>query len=165
MSHLPQSLDGGDRVYHEVADGSHEGDLSKDTFNEMIDNADVHEEEIPLRNMEHPAPPILSALSGSPPPSSMQPSATVQQNQGPDFASPESHNETLNRSQSRSARIFVHTDGRGPTITLSQPPVSPTAADPSTFRSMHSLKESTGIKRANHPVSYTHLTLPTNREV
>ena len=153
MSYPPQSLDGGDRAYHEVADGSHEGELSKDTFNEVIDNSDIHEEEIPLRNMEHPAPPILSALSGSPPPSSMQPSATVQQHQGPNIASPESHNEALNRSQSRSARIFVHTDGRGPTITLSQPPVSPTAADPSTLRSMHSLKESTGIKRANHPGS------------
>lgn len=132
-----------------------------ETYNTGAQATTAHGDEppIPLQDIydgyAQPAPPLLpdganpTVYPVDPHATSEDPLIVPSQNGN---TSVDSVQQSLNREPSKSARIHVHTGQGGPTITVSQPPISPVVGSGEAASPFpNALKESTGIKRANHP--------------
>ena len=154
-SPLPH-LDDKDHIYHQVADQSHVNDMSQgspDNSHSFISNDEgIRTQESHVREQQ-PAPPITSSLgvpvtSASDSSPFLSDSIATGQHEGNESGTSDSG---LNRNASKSARIHINTGSQGPTITVSQPPVSPVDSKAANSPIATEPKQRTGIQRANHP--------------
>ena len=156
MPSPPPHLDDKNHVYHQVADQSYVTDMSQGSLDDShpsISNGDRIRTQESNSNQQQPAPPITSSLgvpATSATYSSPLRSDIIFTGQRDGSVTGISDNG-LNRNASKSARIHINTGSQGPTITVSQPPVSPVDSTAAISPITTEPRQRTGIQRANHP--------------